>query len=77
MVLTKKQHIQRHELLRAYLDELVADFITHTEKLPSKTTIFELLQWSHLQTIVPKEDVAGSAGKTGPRPVKKIKKEKA
>jgi hypothetical protein len=51
-----QEHKDRHELLHKNLDELVADFIAHTEKLPSKTSVFELLQWSHAQTINPQEN---------------------
>ena len=49
----KKLHIQRHIELHKNLDELVADFITHTKNLPSKTTIIELMKWSHSQTLEP------------------------
>lgn len=48
--LEKLEHKERHELLHKHFDELLADFIGHTRKLPSKTTIFELLQWSNKQT---------------------------
>lgn len=47
------QHRERHIELHKALDELVADFINHTGKLPSKTTLFELMEWSHQQTIAP------------------------
>ena len=46
----KNEHKQRHLELHNSLDELVADFITHTGNLPSKSTIFELMIWSHEQT---------------------------
>jgi len=48
-------HIQRHILLHQYLDELLADFIIHTNKLPSKTKIIELMEWSYQQTQKPTE----------------------
>ena len=48
--MTKKEHIERHEKLHNSLDELVADWLTHTKKFPSKSTITELLKWSHEQT---------------------------
>lgn len=44
-----EEHRKRHEELHKYLDELVADFIDKTGKLPSKTTIFELMLWSSNQ----------------------------
>ena len=50
----KEEHIERHIQLHKSLDELIADFIGHTGKLPSKTTILELMQWSFEQTINPK-----------------------
>jgi len=53
---TRKEHIQRHKDLHKSLDELVADLIRHTEKLPSKTTIHELMQWSNSQTEDPTEE---------------------
>lgn len=46
-------HRQRHKVLYQELDELVADFITHTGKRPSNATILELIQWSNEQTINP------------------------
>ena len=50
--LLPKEHIERHKLLHKMLDELVADFISNTNKLPSQTTILELMKWSHEQTEV-------------------------
>jgi len=49
----KEGHKQRHIKLHGYLDELVADWITHTKSLPSKNTVFELMEWSNTQTISP------------------------
>lgn len=48
-------HQQRHVILHKNLDELVADFITHTHKLPSKTILMELMEWSNKQQIYPEE----------------------
>ena len=48
-------HKQRHIELHKSLDELLADFIGHTERLPSKTRLKEFLAWSHQQTINPTE----------------------
>jgi len=48
-----KEHKERHKRLHASLDELVADFIDHTEGLPSKTTLLALMNWSYEQTLKP------------------------
>lgn len=50
------KHKKRHELLHKHLDELVADFITHTDNLPSTTTLIEFMQWAYAQTINPTPD---------------------
>lgn len=40
-------HKQRHFKLHHYLDELCADYLVqHPGKLPSTTTMIELMQWS-------------------------------
>ena len=44
-----EKHLERHALLHRYLDELVADWISNTEKLPSKSTVMELMTWSNKQ----------------------------
>jgi hypothetical protein len=43
-------HKDRHKLLHKEFDELVADFIQNTNKLPSKTKVIELMKWSFEQT---------------------------
>ena len=53
--MTHEEHIERHIVLHKELDELVADFITHTKGLPSQTTMLELMHWSYEQTINPTE----------------------
>lgn len=53
--MTNDYHKQRHIELHDRLDELVADFIDHTGKLPSKTTLLELMNWSFKQTLKPTE----------------------
>jgi hypothetical protein len=53
--MTKEEHRKRHIELHNALDELIADFITHTDILPSKTTLTELMEWSNRQTIDPTE----------------------
>ena len=52
--LTFEEHRARHVQLHKYLDELVADFLTHNpSRLPSKTTLMEFMQWTYQQTINP------------------------
>lgn len=51
--MTKEQHREAHKKLHESLDMLIADFINHTGKLPSKTTCMELMEWAHKQTIDP------------------------
>jgi len=53
--MTREKHIKRHLELHGNLDELIADFITHTGNHPSKTTILALLEWSSKQTTNPSE----------------------
>ena len=50
-----KEHKERHILLHKYFDELLADFIDHTGKVPSKTTVMEFMEWSYKQTQMPDE----------------------
>ena len=52
----KTFHIIRHKELHKSFDELLADFIRHKGKLPSKTTVSELMEWSHNQTKDPTEE---------------------
>ena len=51
----KEKHKLRHIKLHKMLDELIADFIRHTNKMPSTTTLHDLMVWSYEQTIEPKE----------------------
>jgi hypothetical protein len=56
--MTREEHIARHGMLHAALDELLADWITHSPRdgptrLPSEHKIMALLEWSHQQTIEP------------------------
>jgi len=55
VILGKEIHRARHIELHRSLDELLADMIQQTSCLPSKTTIRELLEWSHKQTVSPTE----------------------
>jgi len=48
-----RDHKERHQILHRCLDELVADMLMHTNELPSKMTVLELMRWSSLQTISP------------------------
>ena len=52
-VVNKAEHIKRHKKLHGSLDELVADFIGHTKKYPSKTSIMEFMEWSAKQIVNP------------------------
>lgn len=47
------QHIRIHKKLHKNFDQLVDDFIIQTKKLPSHTTILELMQWSSNQCVTP------------------------
>ena len=51
--MTRDEHIKHHELLHKALDELLADYMTHTGFLPSKTSVMDLLQWSFRQIASP------------------------
>jgi hypothetical protein len=53
--LTPEQHKQRHIELHKALDELLADFIQITGKMPSQLSLKELMEWSHEQTLNPTE----------------------
>jgi hypothetical protein len=48
--MNKQEHLKRHLELHAALDELVADWIMHTQSLPSYSTVMDLMSWSHTQT---------------------------
>lgn len=52
-VMTEQEHRERHIFLHHCLDELLADMIAHTNLLPSRATILELMQWSKAQTMRP------------------------
>ena len=58
--MTREKHKQRHVELHRALDELLADFLRHTTRLPSSTTVLELMRWSHSQTLNPTEDSKGA-----------------
>lgn len=46
---TEEKHRDRHRMLHSHLDELVADFINNTKKVPSESTVMELMEWSAKQ----------------------------
>lgn len=46
-------HKQRHIELHKAFDELLADFIMHTDELPMGRKISDLMEWSYRQTIEP------------------------
>jgi len=54
MNMNRDNHRERHVELHKALDELFADFITHsgTETF-TKAPIISLIEWSHAQTIEP------------------------
>jgi len=54
--MNKENHKQIHKELHSSLDKLCADFIRHTEKLPSDITLLEFMKWSSEQTKNPTED---------------------
>jgi len=50
-----EHHKARHVALHKALDELVADWILHTDHLPSKSTVMELMEWANEQRENPTE----------------------
>lgn len=54
-VTTQEEHKQRHVELHRAFDELLSDWIGETESLPSKSTVMDLLNWSHAQTESPSD----------------------
>lgn len=54
--MTNKEHQEIHKDLHDKVDTLLADFIIHANKLPSKTTILEFIKWSYKQTVQPDHD---------------------
>jgi len=55
-IMKTEEHKLRHISLHKNLDELMADFILHTKKLLSETSIMEFLEWSYTQTKEPTEE---------------------
>jgi hypothetical protein len=46
----KRKHVKRHIELHSMLDELLANYITATENIPSRTSLLDLMTWSASQT---------------------------
>ena len=42
----EQEHKERHKKLHEMLDELVADYLTLTDKDLSNSTVMDLVQWS-------------------------------
>jgi len=55
VTMTRETHIKRHVELLQCLDELVADWLTHTSCLPSRNSVMDLMRWASKQTINPTE----------------------
>lgn len=53
--MTRDEHIAEHKRLHRALDQLITDFARNTGKLFDETTVTELMQWSHRQTIKPSD----------------------
>lgn len=51
--MNKVEHIAAHVALHDNLDKLVADFLANTSNLPSRTSVTDLMAWSHKQTVQP------------------------
>lgn len=57
-----EEHKERHRMLHEYFDELLADWITHTKKRPSRGTVLELIEWSAKQVENPESDEVNDEG---------------
>lgn len=53
--MTNEEHIKRHKELHKSLDELVADYIDHTDSTLSETNLMDFVQWSARETENPTE----------------------
>ena len=60
-----EDHITRHEELHRHLDELAADYLEATGRRLGDTTVLELIQWSHRQTLAPSTPNCGCSSGTG------------
>ena len=50
----EEQHC--HEELHKAFDELLADYLLYSQKVPSEVNVFELMKWSYQQTLEPVEE---------------------
>lgn len=58
-----ERHRIRHVTLHRMVDELASDYARHhPDALLSETTVMQLLQWSHTQTLDPTEHVGAVGG---------------
>lgn len=61
--MTPEEHMEHHKKLHDALDILTADYIRHGKlgtRLPSKTSVMQLMSWSNKQTtkaVPPGEEV--------------------
>ncbi len=60
-------HQEIHVALHKSLDELAADFISHTKKLPRKTTMMEFMNWAYQQTLEPSGKLLTETDADGPQ----------
>lgn len=51
--LTANEHETRHETLHRALDELIADWMRHTDRRPSTSSVLDLMIWSSEQMASP------------------------
>jgi|GEM_PF-1969315 len=52
----EEKHKDDHIRLHKAFDELIADYIAHTHRVPSVATIMDLMKWSFSQTSNPTPD---------------------
>lgn len=55
-IMDEQEHIEHHKKLHKAFDELVADYISHTDQQFGKITVYELMEWSHRQIVEPEEE---------------------
>jgi hypothetical protein len=53
--MTKKEHIAQHIKWHEAINELIKDFVLHTNQSPRETSLLTLLEWSYCQTKNPLE----------------------
>jgi hypothetical protein len=55
-MMSNSQHIERHKELHKAFDELLADYLLYSKKVPGEIPVFELMKWSYQQTLEPQEE---------------------